>query len=116
MKRKVLKSKHSPGLFILMLLWAISTASFPQNTSISLDLKNITVKDALNEVEKQGDFSFLYSEKIVDITRIVSVSLQNGTIEQALSQIFAGTDITFTIKGRQIVLTSPAAKNITESL
>jgi TonB-linked SusC/RagA family outer membrane protein len=116
MKRKIFKSKHSPGLIFLMLLWAIATASYPQKTSISLDLKNTTVKDALNEVEKQGDFSFLYSEKIVDVTRIVSVSLQNGTIEQALSQIFAGTDITFTIKGRQIVLTSPAAKNITESL
>ena len=101
--------------WLLMLFLAVPTALYSQTGSISLDLKNVTVRAALDEVEKQGDFSFLYSDKIVDVTRIVNVSLQKGTVEQALKQIFEGTDVTFTIKGRQIVLTSPAAQNVTES-
>ena len=110
MKRKILIWKHSPGFFLLVLFWTITTGSYSQTTSFSLDLKNVTVRAALDEVEKQGDFSFLYSEKIVDVTRIVNISLQKGTIEQVLSQIFEGTKVTYTIKGRQIVLTSPDAE------
>jgi TonB-linked SusC/RagA family outer membrane protein len=112
MKRKILIWKHSPGFFLLVLFWALGTLSYSQTTSFSLDLKNVTVRAALDEVEKQGDFSFLYSEKIVDVTRIVNVNLQKGTIEQVLSQIFEGTNVTYTIKGRQIVLTTPDADNI----
>jgi len=114
MKRKILIWKHSPGFFLLVLFLAVTTVAYSQTTSFSLDLKNVTVRAALDEVEKQGDYSFLYSEKIVDVTRIVNVSLKEGTIEQVLSQIFEGTNVTHTIKGRQIVLTSPDANNITE--
>ncbi len=98
MKRKRLIWKHSPGLFMLVLFLSFTYASFSQTPSISLDLKNVTVRAALDEVEKQGEISFLYSDKIVDVTRIVNVSLQKGTIEQALKQIFEGTDVTFDIK------------------
>jgi len=116
MKRKV--SKHSPGtlfpgivkiltrlkpsinIFFLAFLATISSVTYAQTGKYSLDLKNTTVKAALETVEKQSNYSFLYSEKIIDVNRVISISLQEATIENIISKIFEGTKVTFTIKGR----------------
>lgn len=128
MKRKV--SKHSPGtlfpgivkiltrlkpsinIFFLAFLATISSVTYAQTGKYSLDLKNTTVKAALETVEKQSNYSFLYSEKIIDVNRVISISLQEATIENIISKIFEGTKVTFTIKRRQIVLTVPDVKSI----
>lgn len=131
MKRKV--SKHSPGTFypgivkildklkptvkivLVVLMAAISTVTAAQTGKYSIDLKNTTVKKALETVENQSDFSFLYSEKIIDVNRVVSISLKEVPIENIMSKIFEGTDVVYSIKGRQIVLTTPDVKSVSAS-
>ncbi len=100
MKRKI--SKYSPGnlfpgiikiltrlkpsikIIFLVFLAAISTLTYAQTGRYSVDLKNTTVKAALETVEKQSNYSFLYSEKIIDVNRVISISLQEATIENII--------------------------------
>lgn len=132
MKSKLLTLKDTPGIalpgirailsklkpskiFLMVLFCSVASVLFSQTSRYNLDLKNISVRTALDAVEKQGDYSFLYSEKIVDVNRTISISIQDGTIEQVLARIFEGTSVTFTIKGRQIVLTLPEEGITSES-
>ncbi len=95
--------------FLMVLFCIFSSAAFSQTSRFNLDLKDVSVRTVLDAVEKQGDYSFLYSEKIIDVNRIISISIKDGTIEQVTGRIFEGTKVTFTIKGRQVILTTPEA-------
>ena len=127
MKRKLLK--YSPGtlfpgitkipyrlmpslhLMFLLFFTLTGTVIYAQTGKYSVDLKNTSVKAALDAVEKQSNYSFLYSEKVIDVTRIINVSLKEASIENIVSKIFEGTKVTYTIKGSQIVLTAPDVRS-----
>ena len=107
----LLKMKLTLCIILFSFLGAIASESYSQTTKLSLDLKNTTVKEVLGVIENQSEFFFLYSEKIIDVNRKVNIEAQGSTIEKILDRIFAGTNISYTVKGRQIVLTTPEANN-----
>ena len=98
--------------FALSLLSAVASESYSQNTKLSLDLQNTEVRNVLNEIENQSSFFFLYSEKLVDVGRKVSINVREGNIDEILAQLFRNSGVTYTIKGRQIVLTSSGVRQL----
>lgn len=86
-------------------IWA--AGAYGQEARLTLDLDGVPVERVLKEIEKQSDFFFLYSPKIVDVDRLVHIQVRNKLIEPVLDNLFAGTATEFVVKGRQIVLSSP---------
>ena len=74
---------------------------------ISLNLKSVTLREALAAVEKNSNYSFFYDAQNIDTNAKVTVNVKNADIEQTVKTILDGTGITYTIKGRQIALVSP---------
>ncbi len=103
----LLKMKLTLCIILFSFLGAIASDSYSQTTKISLDMKNASVRDALGAIENQSEFFFLYSEKMIDVDRKIDISVQEDTIEELLGKVFAGTNVAYTIKGRQVVLTTP---------
>ncbi len=52
-------------IFFCFIFYA-SGETYSQSSKMSLSLKNITVKEALNEIEEQSDFIFLYKIEELD--------------------------------------------------
>ena len=75
-------------LFVIMLSFfgAMATDSYSQ-TKLSMDLRNTTVRNALDAIENQSEFFFLYSEKIIDVNRRVDVEAQQSTVDKILDKI-----------------------------
>ncbi|OFX62070.1 MAG: SusC/RagA family TonB-linked outer membrane protein [Bacteroidetes bacterium GWB2_41_8] len=105
----LLKMKLTLCIILFSFLGAFASESYSQTTKLTLELKNSTVRNALGAIENQSEFFFLYSEKIVDVNREVNIEVHGSTIEKILDKIFAGTNVYYTVKGRQIVLTTPEA-------
>lgn len=103
----LLKMKLTLSLIFLSIFGALASESYSQGTRLFLDLKNTTIENVLESIENQSDFFFLYSEKVIDVNRKVSIDAKDESIEKILSKLFEGTGVAYTIKGRQIVLTSP---------
>lgn len=101
-------------IILFSFLGAIASDSYSQTARLSLDMKNSSVSDVLKVIEDQSEFFFLYSEKIIDVNRKINIDLRASSIEKVLDTIFEGTDVSYTVKGRQIVLTSPEANNFEE--
>ncbi len=99
-------------LFFLSLFQAFASNGYSQDARISLNLKNSSVDEVLNDIEEQTDYFFLYNNKLIDINRRVSVQCKDRTVATVLGQIFAGTDVDFVIKDRMIVLTNQLTKEI----
>ncbi|WP_320167982.1 TonB-dependent receptor [Mangrovibacterium marinum] len=83
--------------------FAIDTAG--QNTQISVDLKNTTMENVLQNIEEESDYYFLYSRSVIDLSRKVDFKVDGVNVEEALNQLFEGSNINYRFEGRQIVLT-----------
>ena len=64
--------------------------SYAQTARISLDIKNQTVQEVLEQIEAESDFSFFYNDRHVDLNRKVSVSVNDTDIFKILEAVFSG--------------------------
>jgi TonB-dependent starch-binding outer membrane protein SusC len=100
--------------FLLILISALSVfagKTYSQTKKLNMNMENATVKEVLSTIESQSEFYFMYSEKIIDVNRTVSVNINDQTIETVLNKMFEGTNVDYTIKDRIIVLTTPEVFN-----
>ena len=79
---------------------------FSQDTRITLEMKDVALKQVLKEIETQSGYTFLYSDTKVDVAQKVEVSVQGLTLTEVLNQVFKSTKISYKIEGKQIVLTA----------
>ena len=91
-------------LLIVSIFQAQAISGYAQKTKLSLDFKNASVTTILNEIEDNSEFYFLCNRKLVDLDRKTSIQINKQTIEEILTEVFKGTDVKYTITGRQIVL------------
>ncbi len=91
---------------IFLLFFCIKTTSLhAQNESITINKKNVQLKDVLNEIEKQTEYLFVYDKK-VDINRIVSVEANHKPLKDVLNGLFSNINISFTRESTSIILKS----------
>ncbi len=75
-----------------------------KNVRISLDMKNCSIEEVLQNIEKKSDYYFLYSNQLVNVDKTVSVKFDNAAISVVLDRLFASQDVDYEVKGSQIVL------------
>lgn len=83
--------------------------SYSQTTTLSLDLKNKSVKDVFSEIEKHSEYVFFYYDEIIDVNKKVSINIKDQSINKILDEIFKGTKNTYIISDRQIYISKANA-------
>lgn len=91
-------------LLIAGVLQSFAATSYSQSARISLDLKNVTIEEVLNEIEAKSDFYFFFNQKLIDVNRRVDVVADNLPIADILNSLFKGLDIEYVVYDRQIIL------------
>lgn len=74
---------------------------------IDLNLKDVTVKEAMETLKNRSGYSFVYEAG--DIDARAKVSVKATRIEDAISQIVAGQNVSYELRGKNIVLHKTAA-------
>ena len=93
------------SILFLTVIWSTASAyAFPDQTLITIEAKGKTLKDVFADIEKQSEFIIFFLDQNIDVDRKINVFLKNQTIDKVLSQVFKDTDITYSITGRQIVI------------
>ncbi|TRX43509.1 hypothetical protein FNW54_18150 [Bacteroides sp. HF-5092] len=83
----------------------MQTPTFAQNSAkITIQKKNISVIEALKEVEKQSDFSVGFNDSQLKNKPVLNLDLRAATIENALAQILKGSGFTYQFKGKYIMI------------
>ena len=103
-----MKLKHRLLLTIAAL--SVSLSAVGQTLKEPLQLSRATVEQVLDRIEATSDYVFLYKESEIDRSRSVSLSGKSTRIPDILEVVFAGTNVTWTIDDRQIVLTLKKAE------
>lgn len=83
----------------------ITTSSFAQtDASITIQKKNISVIEALKEVEKQSGLSVGYNDSQLKNKPVLNLDLRAVTVENALTQILKDSGFTYEFKGKYIMI------------
>ena len=91
-------------LMILGILQAHATDAYSQKTRLSLNFSETELVKVLDKIEDESEFFFLYNEKLLDTERKVSITENDQLIGKILDDLFAGTDVKYTIIDRKIIL------------
>lgn len=96
------------SLFLLFIVIAQLHAenTYSQKAVINLSLRNATVEQVLDQIEKNTDFSFLFTDKSVDIQRKVDIEINRKNINETLAILFKDTDVQYKIVDRQVILSN----------
>lgn len=96
--------KKAKGIrFVLFLMVVIQATAFAQGgMKITIQKENITVIEALKEVEKQSKLSVGYNDSQLIDKPAINLNLKNIDLEKALSIILKGTGFTYGIKRNYI--------------
>ena len=95
--------KRKLRLFTLLLFcWC----AFIQAQNVSLNLKNVTVKEALEAVRKQTGKSFFFNVNDVDMNQRITLNFKNEPLEKAVKLILEGQKLSYEIKDNHIILSN----------
>lgn len=102
-------------IFFCYLLFPVHVFS-QSNARITLQKKNISVIEALKEVEKQTKLSIGYNESQLKNKPAIDLNLQQATLETSLDIILKGTGYAYQLKGKYVIIIPQEKKEADASL
>lgn len=108
-KKLLLIMKLSTLLIVVCTATLIANTGYSQSSIVSLNMKDVNIRDVFKEIEKQSEFRFFYNEEQLDLSKKVSVQSSKYQISDVLNNLFANTDIAYKVIDKHIVLISTKA-------
>jgi len=102
-KKNIQQKKWVLAIMLTFSFFLINLPVHAQNVRVSINMQDVPMERAMNEIEKQTKYLFI-SNKDVDIKRNVSVNVQNKPLSEALTQMLVGTNIVYKISNSNILL------------
>ena len=101
-------------LFLFFAFLSFNATAQNDRKQITIQNKNISLKEAFAEIELQTGYSIAYELSAVDVKRKISLSLEAQSIDKALSQILKDTRYSYKITGYHIIIT-PSGNELQKS-
>lgn len=102
-------------LLFAVLLQLSAEEGYAQRTRVGISMSNASIEQVLNRIEKTSDFVFLYNDKTIQTNRLVSVNNRSGKITEILDDIFKGTNVTYTVVDKQIILSTAKVDRVNQN-
>jgi hypothetical protein len=112
-KKMFLAMRNSLFIILISAFQSFAVLSYAQTTRLSLDVKNSTVKEVLQQIEQQSEYYFLYNSELIDVQRKVDLSVDNEKIDVILAKLFLNEKVDVLVRDRHIVLT-PNSENTSQ--
>ena len=112
---KLLRIMRLTFFIILISLLKVSANAYSQQTKLSMDVDNVTLKDAFRVIEDNSNYVFFYNADQVKLDERVSLRVENKSIEEILNELFQDKPIDYKVIDRRIVL-FPKGANGTEMM
>jgi hypothetical protein len=79
--------------------------SYTQNARVTINKRNATIKEILNEIEKQTDYLFIYNDE-VNANEKVSVKAKQEAVSSVLNSMLEDKDMKYSMEGNHIILST----------
>ncbi|MEY8588352.1 TonB-dependent receptor [Phocaeicola sartorii] len=93
---------HWTRLLLAAFLLSIFQVVNAQQTRITLNVQQVTLKQVLKDIEQKTEYTFLYNDAEINVNRKVTVQVENEPLNVVLPKILP--DNPWVVKGKRIVL------------
>lgn len=108
---KIFLSMKLTLVMLFVTVIQLSASVYSQNTKLSIDMRNRTVKEVLQKIEEQSEFRFFFNEKFIDLNRKVSVISEKKNVVDILNEIFKGANISYKVMDNNLIVITPVEGN-----
>ncbi len=91
-------------LLVMIGLISFGSASYSQSSKLNISMKNRSLLDFIQEIEKQTDFYFFYQKEDISDMQNISIDESNADIKDILNSVFKNSGYNYEIIDRYIVL------------
>ncbi len=84
---------------------SMAELSYTQNARVTINKRNATIKEILNEIEKQTDYLFIYNDE-VNANKKVSVKAKQEAVSSVLNSMLKDKDMNYSMEGNHIILST----------
>ena len=92
----------------LIVFFVFSSTTNLWAQKVTLIFSQTRLERVLDEISRQTHYTFAFSPEVVDVTRNVSIRKTNADLKEILTELFAGTRISYRIADRKIFLADRA--------
>ncbi|MDM8158443.1 SusC/RagA family TonB-linked outer membrane protein [Labilibaculum sp. K2S] len=115
--RKLIRIMKITGFLILIASLQISASVYSQQTTFTVEFKDASIYDMMQEVKNSSEFDFLYSDDEIEGVKINNAEFYGSRVEEILNECLKGTKITYKIEDKVILLMpAPPKPNLEESV
>jgi TonB-dependent starch-binding outer membrane protein SusC len=93
-------------IMVVSIMQVLATNAYSQDARLSLNMKNVSAKTVLQQIEDKTQYFFIYDASVVDVEKRVNIDVENQSIEKILDKLFEGTNVVYKINNRQIALST----------
>ncbi|MBP7508473.1 MAG: TonB-dependent receptor [Prolixibacteraceae bacterium] len=106
LKKALFVMKLTILIILISSLSIFANKIYSQNTRISLNRSNTSVKEVLREIENNSEFFFIYNNQLVDVERVVDIDVDDQNIYAILDELFNDSGVEYVVKDKHIILTN----------
>jgi TonB-linked SusC/RagA family outer membrane protein len=85
-----------------------------QNKRLNLDFENVTLKEVLQKLQDQSDYSIIYKDDLITSVENITASFRDEKVTDLLEKILQNTNLTFAIEGKTIVIVQRKIESVAE--
>lgn len=89
-------------VFLVLFVHGQTLASSALQKSVTINLRNATIKAVLEEVQKQTGLSFVYNQKELSVLPNINIAANNVSVEYILNVVFKGSEFSYQISNNNI--------------
>ncbi|MEC3880586.1 SusC/RagA family TonB-linked outer membrane protein [Parapedobacter sp. 10938] len=93
------------ALFLVLVgLLSANASVYSQNAKLSIDVKDLPMRDALRQVEKASGKRFFMSDDLAVMDSRISVKVRNKSFEQVMREVLKGYDLSYKLADNGMVI------------
>lgn len=91
-------------LLLVTVLNVLANDTYSQYQRVSLNIQDTPIHSVLSQIEDQTDYFFLYSSKMIDVSKKVDIRAEDIMLPDVLNELFVSTKIKYVIHDKQVLL------------
>ena len=98
-----------------MLLFFLPNNYAQQQQKVTLRLKNATLREVFNTIEKQTTFHFSYRDAIIDNKKDISITKNNASVSSVLDELLKGRNLDYKVISSKSIIITDKQSNSSQS-
>ncbi|GAB6013292.1 SusC/RagA family TonB-linked outer membrane protein [Viscerimonas tarda] len=97
-------------LYLAILFFGIHAGAFAQSGKITMNVKDVPIRQFFDKIEEQSEYRFTYRDKSIDDERHITYSASDEVIESLLQKVLTPLGLQFQISKNDILIVRKTAE------